>query len=95
MNQIDENERQEEKQRQRGLFSERAMNWVNSIFVILLFILRGGVLFAALIVWIVYLVFCVKRALNKIHKGVDIAMIILAVVVMVLNILPLFQIRLL
>ncbi len=52
------------------IFSENGMKAVNTLFFFAMLFYRSGLLFMAYIVWICYLVFCIKNTESKESKVV-------------------------
>ena len=50
------------------LFSENGMKAVNTLFLLAMFFYSGGLLFVAYIVWICYLVYCIKNTESRGNK---------------------------
>lgn len=73
------------------LFSEQGMAVVNVLFFLSLFIRNSGIIFAAYIVWILYLVNCFRKTRSKTVKFLYSIFIILASVMIVLNLLALIK----
>lgn len=67
------------------LWSENGMKVVNALFFLALLLPGSGVLFAAYLLWIVYLLFCIKNSESKTGKLVYGAFIAVATVMMGLN----------
>ena len=60
------------------LFSQRGMAIVNTLFLLALLLRKSGILFAAYLVWIAYLTFCVKHTPSRTVRTVYIVMIVFA-----------------
>lgn len=51
------------------LFSENGMKVVNTLFFLAMFFYMSGLLFVAYIVWICYLVFCIRNTESRGKQG--------------------------
>ena len=67
------------------LFSEKGMTIVNILFFLSLFFRNSGVIFVAYIVWILYLINCIKKANSQTAKITYSVFIVFASVMIVLN----------
>ena len=67
------------------LFSEKGMRMVNVLFFLSAFFYRSGLLFIAYVVWIIYLLFCVKQTEAKGSKVVYSVFIGIAVIMICVN----------
>ena len=67
------------------LFSEKGMRMVNVLFFLSAFFHRSGLLFIAYVVWIIYLLFCVKQTESKGSKVVYSVFIGIAVIMICVN----------
>ena len=71
------------------LFSENGMKVVNTLFFLAMFFYMSGLLFVAYIVWICYLVFCIRNTESRGSKVVYSVFVGLAVVMcLLLMVLP-------
>ena len=66
-------------------FSEKGMRMVNVLFFLSAFFYRSGLLFIAYVVWIIYLLFCVKQTESKGSKVVYSVFIGIAVIMICVN----------
>ena len=62
------------------IFSENGMKAVNTLFFLAMFFYMSGLLFVAYIVWICYLVFCIRNTESRGSKVVYSVFVGLAVV---------------
>ena len=62
------------------IFSENGMKAVNTLFFLAMFFYSSGLLFVAYIVWICYLVFCIRNTESRGSKVVYSVFVGLAVV---------------
>ena len=67
------------------LFSEKGMTIVNILFFLSLFFRNSGVIFVAYIVWILYLMNCIKKTNSQTAKITYSVFIVFASVMIVLN----------
>jgi len=67
------------------LISENGMKIVNVLFFLSVCIRNSGIIFAAYIIWVAYLVFCIKHVQTKTVKIVYTVFIIFAVIMILLN----------
>lgn len=49
------------------IFSENGMKAVNTLFFLAMFFYSSGLLFVAYIVWICYLVFCIRNTESRVN----------------------------
>ena len=69
----------------KALFSEKGITIVNILFFLSLFLRNSGVIFAAYIVWIFYLMNCIKKAPSQTAKIIYSVFIVFAGVMIGLN----------
>ena len=67
------------------IFSENGMKAVNVLFFLAMFFYRSGLLFVAYIVWICYLVFCIRNTESRGSKVVYSVFVGLAVAMIGMN----------
>ena len=67
------------------IFSENGMKAVNTLFFLAMFFYMSGLLFVAYIVWICYLVFCIRNTESRGSKVVYSVFVGLAVVMIGVN----------
>lgn len=67
------------------LFSQRGMAVVNTLLFLALLLRGRGIIFAAYLVWIVYLGFCVKNAPSKAVRTAYAALIVFAAAMITVN----------
>lgn len=68
------------------LFSENGMKIVNVMFFLSLLIRNVGFIFIAYILWIIYLIFCIRNASSQSGKLIYKAFLGFAVIMVLLNI---------
>ena len=73
------------------IFSENGMKAVNVLFFLTMFFYRGGLLFVAYIVWICYLVFCIRNTESRGSKVVYSVFVGLAVAMIGMNLYGLIR----
>lgn len=73
------------------IFSENGMKAVNTLFVFAMLFYRSGLLFVAYIVWICYLVFCIKNTESRGSKVIYSLFVGLAVVMIGVNLYGLIR----
>ena len=73
------------------LFSENGMKAVNTLFLLAMFFYSSGLLFVAYIVWICYLVFCIRNTESRGSKVVYSVFVGLAVVMIGVRLYGLIQ----
>lgn len=73
------------------IFSENGMKAVNTLFFLAMFFYSSGLLFVAYIVWICYLVFCIRNTESRGSKVVYSVFVGLAVVMIGVSLYGLIQ----
>ena len=73
------------------IFSENGMKAVNTLFFSAMLFYRSGLLFVAYIVWICYLVFCIRNTESRGSKVVYSVFVGLAVVMIEVSLYGLIQ----
>ena len=73
------------------IFSENGMKAVNVLFFLAMFFYRSGLLFVAYIVWICYLVFCIRNTESRGSKVVYSVFVGLAVAMIGMNLYGLIR----
>lgn len=73
------------------IFSENGMKAVNVLFFLVMFFYRSGLLFVAYIVWICYLVFCIRNTESRGSKVVYSVFVGLAVAMIGMNLYGLIR----
>ena len=73
------------------IFSENGMKAVNVLFFLAMFFYRSGLLFVAYIVWICYLVFCIRNTESRRSKVVYSVFVGLAVAMIGMNLYGLIR----
>lgn len=74
------------KQIKEILFSEKCMKLVNLLFILSLLIRNSGIIFAAYLVWIVYLAFGIKNTQFKAVKVTNSIFMIFAIIMIAANV---------
>ena len=72
------------------LCSENGMKIVNTLFLLSALIRNRGIIFIACIVWIVYLLYCIRHTKSKAARWIYIILTAYAAVLLLLNILAYF-----
>jgi D-alanyl-lipoteichoic acid acyltransferase DltB (MBOAT superfamily) len=67
------------------LTSDKGMKVVNLLFLLSLLIPNRGIIFVAYIVWIAYLVYCIKRTSSKSVRIINGIFMVFAAVMIALN----------
>lgn len=67
------------------LISENGMKIVNLLFFLSAVIRNRGIIFAAYIIWIIYLVYCIKHVKTKPERIVYTVFLIYAVIMILIN----------
>ena len=73
------------KKLKEALFSEDGMRIVNGLFILSLVFARSGLIFIAHLIWIIYLVFCMKNSDSKASRIIYGALIGFASVLIAVN----------
>lgn len=68
-----------------ALFSERGMKAVNALFLLAALLRNSGIIFAAYIMWIVYLSVGIKRTSSKAVKVINSIFILFAALMVLVN----------
>jgi D-alanyl-lipoteichoic acid acyltransferase DltB (MBOAT superfamily) len=68
------------------LTSDEGMKVVNLLFLLSLLIQNRGIIFIAYIVWIAYLVYCIKRTSSKSVKIINGIFVVFAAVMIAFNV---------
>ena len=68
-----------------ALFSERGMKAVNALFLLAALLRNSGIIFAAYIMWIVYLSAGIKRTSSKAVKVINSIFILFAALMVLVN----------
>ena len=68
-----------------ALFSEKGMKAVNALFLLAALLRNSGIIFAAYIMWIVYLSAGIKRTSSKAVKVINSIFILLAALMVLVN----------
>ena len=70
--------------------SENGMKIVNTLFLLSALIRNRGIIFIACIVWIIYLLYCIKHTQSKAARWIYIIFAVYAAILLLLNILTCF-----
>ena len=78
------------KKLQEMLFSERGMSIVNMLFCLSLLIRVGWLTVMTYLVWVAYLVFCIKHAESKASRIINTVFLVFAAVLACVNLYFMF-----
>lgn len=79
------------KQVGQWLFSDKGMKIVNAAFLLALLFQNSGIIFAAYVLWIIYLSFGIKKTSSKAVKAANAAFILFAAVMIGVNLWALLR----
>ena len=73
------------------IFSENGMKAVNTLFFLAILFYRSGLLFVAYLVWICYLIFCIKNTESRASRVIYSLFVGLAVIMIGVNLYGLIR----